>query len=126
MNLPRALLAACGLAGLLLLRRPVNYSLADKVVVITGGSRGLGLAMGREFSRNRARIALLARDRQELERAATDLRSPGADVTTWTCDVQHDQEVEETISAIGREYRPYRYPRQQRGNHAGGTARPHG
>jgi NAD(P)-dependent dehydrogenase (short-subunit alcohol dehydrogenase family) len=104
MKLPGAVLAACGLAGLLLLRRPVNYSLADKVVVITGGSRGLGLALAREFSRHGAKVALLARDREELERAATDLRSSGAEVTTWTCDVQHDQDVEETISAIGREY----------------------
>ena len=104
MKLPGILLAACGLAGLLLLRRPVNYSLADKVVVITGGSRGLGLALAREFSRHGAKVALLARDRQELERAAADLRNSGAEVTTWTCDVQRDQEVEETISAIGREY----------------------
>jgi NAD(P)-dependent dehydrogenase (short-subunit alcohol dehydrogenase family) len=104
MKLSGALLAACGLAGLLLLRRPVNYSLADKVVVITGGSRGLGLAMAREFSRNRARVALLARDGLELERAAADLRSSGAEVTTWTCDVQRDQDVEETISAIGSQY----------------------
>jgi NAD(P)-dependent dehydrogenase (short-subunit alcohol dehydrogenase family) len=104
MKLLGALLAACGLAGLLLLRRSVNYSLADKVVIITGGSRGLGLAMAREFSRHGAKVALLARDREELERAATDLRSSGAEVTTWTCDVQRDQDVEETIAAIGREY----------------------
>ena len=104
MKLLGALLAACGLAGLLLLRRPVNYSLADKVVVITGGSRGLGLALAREFSRQGAKVALLARDREELERAATDLRDSGAEVTTWTCDVQRDQEVKKTISAIGREY----------------------
>jgi NAD(P)-dependent dehydrogenase (short-subunit alcohol dehydrogenase family) len=104
MKLFGALLAACGLAGLLLLRRPVNYSLADKVVVITGGSRGLGLAMAREFSRNHAKVALLARDGDELERAAVDLRASGAEVTTWTCDVQRDQDVKKTISAIGREY----------------------
>ena len=104
MKLLGALLAVCGLAGLLLLRRPVNYSLADKVIVITGGSRGLGLALAREFSRNRAKVALLARDRDELERAAAALRASGAEVTTWTCDVQRDQEVKKTISAIGREY----------------------
>ena len=104
MKLLGALLAACGLAGVLLLRRPVNYSLADKVIVITGGSRGLGLALAREFSRDRAKVALLARDRDELERAVADLHASGAEATTWTCDVQRDQDVEETISAIGREY----------------------
>ena len=86
------------------MRRPVNYSLADKIVVITGGSRGLGLALAREFSRNHAKVALLARDRDELERAAADLHASGAEVTTWTCDVQRDRDVKETISAIGREY----------------------
>jgi NAD(P)-dependent dehydrogenase (short-subunit alcohol dehydrogenase family) len=104
MNLPGALLAVCGLTGLFLLRRPVNYSLVEKLVVITGGSRGLGLALAREFSRKGAKLALLARDREELERAAADLRNSGGEVTTWTCDVQRDQDVEETISAIGRKY----------------------
>jgi len=101
MKLPGALLAVCGLAGLFLLRRPVNYSLLDKVVVITGGSRGLGLALAREFSRHRAKVALLARDHEELQRAAADLLTSGTEVTTWRCDVQRDQDVEETISAIG-------------------------
>ena len=36
---------ACTLAALVLLRRPVRYSLNGKVAVITGGSRGLGLAL---------------------------------------------------------------------------------
>ena len=104
MKLSGALLAVCGLAGLFLLRRPVNYSLLDKVVVITGGSRGLGLALAREFSRHRAKVALLARDREELQRAAADLLTSGTEVTTWRCDVQRDQDVEETISAIGSQY----------------------
>ncbi len=104
MSLPGTLLTACGVVGLLLLRRPVNYSLQNKVVVITGGSRGLGLALAREFTMHHAKVALLARDREELERAATDLRSSGAEVTTWTCDVQQDQDVEQAISAIEREY----------------------
>ena len=39
------------LAGILPRRLPTPYSLGSKVVVITGGSRGLGLAMAREFAR---------------------------------------------------------------------------
>ena len=62
------------------------------------------MALAREFARNRAKVALLARDRDELERAAADLHASGAEVTTWTCDVQRDRDVKETISAIGREY----------------------
>ena len=50
-----------------------SYSLTNKIVVIPGGSRGLGLALAREFARHGAHLALLARDKEELERAEADL-----------------------------------------------------
>ena len=39
-----------------------EYDLRDKTVLITGGSRGLGLVMAREFAREGARLAICARD----------------------------------------------------------------
>ena len=50
-------------------RRATMLDLAGKCVVISGGSRGLGLEMAREFLSGGARVALLARDPAELERA---------------------------------------------------------
>ncbi len=47
--------------------------LQDKVVLITGGSRGLGLAMAEEFARQGAKLVLFARDEDELMRAAQKL-----------------------------------------------------
>jgi NAD(P)-dependent dehydrogenase (short-subunit alcohol dehydrogenase family) len=44
-------------------------SFAGKVVVITGGSRGLGLALARRLAQENAKHAILARDQQELLRA---------------------------------------------------------
>ena len=73
-------------------------------MVISGGSRGLGLAMAREFARNGAHLALLARDRNELERAAADLLHFNAPVSTWPCDVKEPHEVEQTISAIAEKH----------------------
>ena len=90
----------CALAGTLLLRRPDRYSLKNKTVVITGGSRGLGLAMGREFAREGAQLALLARDEEELQRAAADLLRFETKVSTWVCDVKDPSQVERTISSI--------------------------
>jgi len=59
----------------------------NKIVLITGGSRGLGLAMAREFGRAGCRIAICARDAREL-RAAKDLISPDArEVAVFECDV---------------------------------------
>jgi short-subunit dehydrogenase len=83
---------------------PSRYSLRNKVVVISGGSRGLGLAMAREFARHGAYLALLARDKEELERAANDLRHFSARVSTWPCDVKEPHEVEQTISAIAEKH----------------------
>ncbi len=95
----------CALAGTLLLRRrPDRYSLKNKTVVITGGSRGLGLAMAREFAREGAQLALLARDAEELRRAAADLLRFEAKVSTWICDVKDSPQVERTISSIADRY----------------------
>ncbi len=99
-----AAVTACTIGAFLLSRRPMKYGLKNRVVVISGGSRGLGLAMAREFARHQARLALLARDIDELDRAVRDLESFGANVTRWVCDVKDESDVTRTISAIGKEY----------------------
>jgi NAD(P)-dependent dehydrogenase (short-subunit alcohol dehydrogenase family) len=81
-----------------------RYSFRNKVVVISGGSRGLGLAMAREFASHGAQLALLARNTEELERAATDLRHFNGRVSTWPCDVREPHEVEQTICAIAEKH----------------------
>ena len=60
-------------------------------VLITGSSRGLGLAPAREFARVGCRLVLAARDAQELARARQDLTQRGAEVLAVPCDVT-DQE----------------------------------
>ena len=69
--LPGLMLGVTAL-GLLALARtwPARYSFAGKVVLITGGSRGLGLVMARQLAAEGARVALMARDEDELARAA--------------------------------------------------------
>ena len=46
-----------------------DFDLNGKTILITGGSRGLGLVMAREFAREGARLVLCARDETELQRA---------------------------------------------------------
>ena len=50
-----------------------SYELAGRTVLITGGSRGLGLVLARRAVREGARVAICARDQQELDRARQDL-----------------------------------------------------
>ena len=55
-------------------RKPVD--LRDKVVVITGSSRGLGLALAEECARQGARIVLCARDGQHLRDGTATYQRP--------------------------------------------------
>src|SRR5688572_9525158 len=68
-----------------------------QVVLITGGSRGLGLALAREFAQAGCRLVLCARDVQELERARHDLAQRGAAVLTVPCDVAERDQVQHLI-----------------------------
>ncbi len=59
-------------------RRKKTRRLQSKVVLITGSSRGLGLALAEEFGRHGAKLVLTARDSDELERARVLLLKRGA------------------------------------------------
>jgi NAD(P)-dependent dehydrogenase (short-subunit alcohol dehydrogenase family) len=83
-----------------LLRRGLSYDFKDKVVLITGGSRGLGLVLAREFAAEGARLVLCARDDDELERAAAELQSRGAQVMTQRCDVTSREDVLRMMAAV--------------------------
>src|SRR4051812_40134582 len=72
-------------------------SLAGRCVLITGGSRGLGLRLAHEFARAGADLAICARDAKELARAKEDLAGYGVDVLTLECDVASANQVERTV-----------------------------
>jgi short-subunit dehydrogenase len=85
------------------LRQPA-YGFRDRAVVITGGSRGLGLEMARLLADEGAALALLARDAQELERAAAQLEQPGRGVLTIVCDVADGEQVERAMQRVVDHY----------------------
>jgi len=99
--------AAAAGAGVVayILTRP-KADLRGQTVLITGGSRGLGLALAREFAGEGCRLMLCARDTTELNRAAANLAAEGAEVRTAACDVADRtgvaQLVAETIAHYGR------------------------
>jgi len=95
-----ALAAGAGYVALGRLRRIRPIGLGGKIVFITGGSRGLGLAMAREFGAYGATVAFCARNRAELERAKADLYARGINSHTFVCDITSDSQVNLMIDAV--------------------------
>ncbi len=91
-----ALVAGIGTAaaGRMLYRRAKALNLEGKVVLITGGSRGLGFVLAQEFAREGARVVICARDVEELKRAKQELEAQGAEVLALRCDVGRKEEVD--------------------------------
>ncbi len=104
LNVKRTLLFSAGGvvgAGWLLSRvARRRFDFADKVFLITGGSRGLGLVLARQICSAGGRVALLARKQAELDRAAEELSERGAEVLTVTCDLTNPQEIEQAVRTI--------------------------
>lgn len=81
------------------LRQMRRFHLAGRTVLITGGSRGLGLALARAFLRRGARVALLARSQDELERAREMLTGTG-EVFIQACDIRDEADVKQAIARV--------------------------
>jgi glucose 1-dehydrogenase len=68
--------------------------LENKVAVITGASRGLGLAIAQAYAREGAAVVLAARNQDAVETAAANLRAQGRRVVAQRCDVSDRDQVE--------------------------------
>lgn len=77
-----------------------QYDFTDKVVLITGGSRGLGLVLARKLARRGAKLALVARDEVELFGAQKQVRELGGEVETFLCDVTEDADVKRAVRGV--------------------------
>src|SRR5881398_1965664 len=80
--------------------RTASYRLRDKVVVITGGSRGLGLVLARYVCARGGNVALIARDPEELARAKADLAPRGGKVLTIQCDLLDTGQIQSAVRQI--------------------------
>ncbi len=102
------LAASAAAVGAALLSRRLRSSRAidfhDRIVVITGGSRGLGLIIARELGREGARLTLAARDPDELERARQDLEARGIDAEILTCDVGERAQAERLVQDVAQRH----------------------
>lgn len=83
-----------------LFQRSREVSLRGKVILITGGTRGLGLVLARGLVDEGARVAICARDEKELDRAFNELIAKGEWVMAIPCDVTNRDQVQAMVNAV--------------------------
>ena len=95
---------ACLIAARSVVRKLTEENFTGKSVLITGGSRGLGLELAREFARQGAHVTICARDAAELKNASIELLREGHSVLALPCDVTDQSQVETLIEAVNEHF----------------------
>lgn len=84
----------------------MNLGLKKKVALVTGASKGLGKAIAEELAGEGANLSICARGKEDLEKAAEDLRKHGVTVVAVQADVTRAEDVQrtvdETVNQLGR------------------------
>jgi len=84
----------------------MDLGLTDRVVLITGGSKGIGLACARSFAAEGARIAIASRSEENLAHAAKAMQAQGARVVTCTADLSDPQQAKSMVGKAEAELGP--------------------
>jgi NAD(P)-dependent dehydrogenase (short-subunit alcohol dehydrogenase family) len=77
----------------------VDLGLEASVVLVTGGTDGLGAALARRLVEERARVAVCGRNVARVESVGDELTALGGDVLAVSADVTHPEEVEAFVAA---------------------------
>jgi short-subunit dehydrogenase len=81
-----------------------RFSVTGKVVLVTGGSRGLGLELARQLVQKGARLAICARTERQLQKAREELAGMGAEVIALNADLTNRSEVKKVIQDVVRHF----------------------
>jgi 3-oxoacyl-[acyl-carrier protein] reductase len=73
----------------------MQVTMKDRVAVVTGGSKGIGLAVARQFAASGAKVAILARGAADLKSARELLAKDGLEVRDYVCDVSKASDIAE-------------------------------
>ena len=104
---PLTIFAGSALCALAYTKIKPNYRFFDgKVVLLTGGSRGLGLEIARRLHAEGVSLALVARDAKELEEARAELaKGVGkGGVFTATCDLTRPEEIKAVVASVAAHF----------------------
>lgn len=75
----------------------MDLKLKDKVILITGGSKGIGLALGKYLAQEGAKISVCARNKEEVAAAVEEIKALGVDAFGAAVDVTNPESVQSWI-----------------------------
>lgn len=76
------------------------FAVTEKVTLVSGGSRGIGRALAKGFADRGAKVVITGRDRETLERTATELSTSGNVVTPIVCDVANKDAIARCVESV--------------------------
>jgi NAD(P)-dependent dehydrogenase (short-subunit alcohol dehydrogenase family) len=82
----------------------MNVTMKDRVAIITGGSKGIGLACARRFAESGAKVAIVARGAEALAAARAALAKDGLEVRDYVCDVSQAADIAKAYEKISGDF----------------------
>lgn len=80
------------------------FSVAERVTVISGGSRGIGRAMAHGFAKRGAPVIITSRQQEQLERTASEISTPEVTVRPLVCDVSDADDIKRLVETVLDEF----------------------
>jgi 3-oxoacyl-[acyl-carrier protein] reductase len=82
----------------------MQITMKDRVAVVTGGSKGIGIAVARRFAESGAKVAILARGAADLKTAREALAKDGLQVQDYVCDVSKASDISAVYDRIVKDH----------------------
>src|ERR671926_1815928 len=82
----------------------MQITMKDRVAVVTGGSKGIGVAVARRFAESGATVAILARGAADLKAAREHLAKDGLQVHDYVCDVAKQQDISAAYEKVVKDH----------------------
>ncbi|MFM7058406.1 MAG: SDR family NAD(P)-dependent oxidoreductase, partial [Planctomycetota bacterium] len=76
------------------------FSVAGQIVLVTGGSRGIGRAIAEGFAGRGAQVVICSQNPESVEAAVAEMGQAGMQVSGRVCDVSVEEQIGETVSAV--------------------------
>lgn len=77
-----------------------EFKVQNKVLLVTGGASGIGLATCRTFARAGAKIAMIDMDKAMLDKADIEFKDAGFDLLPLVCDVTDEGACREAVNQV--------------------------